>query len=181
MKQPTGAHRIALAAALLLPLNLLADTQIVTVFGELKSPTCDIRIDGGTSDSRVALPATTVAKLASTAMVDGTTPFVMTLSGCDTTNAVTPYFQNTQSTINAQGRLNNIAPTGAAQHVELQLLNSNASPINLSLDENSQNAAPATVPTGGTANFAFSIQYYATATASAGAVSSTLTYVLRYL
>ncbi|MFJ3372794.1 fimbrial protein [Pseudomonas sp. NPDC086251] len=166
---------------LLVPLVTMADTQTVTVMGELKTSTCEVRINGATADAIVALPPTTVAKLASVGNVDGKTGFTLNLTNCSSSGEVVPYFQNTQSTITPQGRLSNTASSNPANAVELQLLDSNSGVVNLSLDSSSQNAATPTAPTAGAVNFSFYIQYYATAAASAGAVSSALTYIINYL
>lgn len=180
MKRPIY-HRGGGLFALLLPLIAMADTQTVTVLGELKTSTCEVRINGANADASVVLPSTTVAKLSSAGDVDGKTSFTMNLSNCTTSGEVVPYFQNTQSTITAQGRLSNTASTHPASAVELQLLDSNSAVVNLSLDSSAQNAATPTTPTAGAVNFSFAIQYYATAAASAGAVSSALTYIINYL
>ncbi|WP_282318121.1 fimbrial protein [Pseudomonas sp. ITA] len=157
------------------------DTGTITINGALKSPTCDAGINSGAADSTITLPSVPTSSLSTTAQVAGKTPFTINLMGCDPAGSVYAYFQNNQATINAAGRLSNMAAAAPAQFVELQLLNATNTAVNLSGAALSQNTGSAKVDTTGSAILNFSIQYYATQQATAGSVSSTLTYVINYI
>lgn len=157
------------------------DTGTITINGALKSPTCDAKVNNGAADGTVTLPTVATSLLASAAQVAGNTPFTINLTGCDPTGSVSPYFHNNQATVNAAGRLSNMATTAPAQFVELQVLNAGNAVVNLNGTASAQNSGSAKVDATGAATLNFSIQYYATQQTTAGAVSSTLTYIINYI
>jgi major type 1 subunit fimbrin (pilin) len=174
--------RLLCLACLLLTRQVYADdTGTITINGELKSPTCDAKVNNGAADGTVTLPSVTSSLLASATQVAGNTPFSITLTGCNPAGSVYPYFQNNQATINTAGRLLNTATTAPAQFVELQLLNASHAVVNLSGAASAQNVGSSKVDATGAATLNFSIQYYARQPTTPGAVNSTLTYLINYI
>jgi major type 1 subunit fimbrin (pilin) len=174
--------RLMFLAGLLLTSQVYADDiGTITINGVLKSPTCDVKINNGAANGTVTLPSVTTSALASAAQVAGKTPFSLNLTGCNPAGSIYPYFQNNQTTVSANGRLLNTATLAPAAFVELQLLNANDGVVNLSAGAAAQNAGSSKVDATGAATLNFSIEYYALQQTTAGAVSSTLTYVINYL
>ena len=175
--------RLMSVACLLLTSQVYADDiGTITINGALKSPTCDAKINNGAANGTVTLPSVTTSALASAAQVAGKTPFSLNLTGCDPAGSVHPYFQSNQATVSAtSGRLLNTATLAPAAFVELQLLNANDGVVNLSGGAAAQNAGESKVDATGAATLNFSIEYYAVQQTTAGAVSSTLTYVINYI
>ena len=77
----------------------------------------------------------------------------------------------------ADGNLKNA--TGTATGVEVQLLNSDFSNINLAGAAGSQNSAQATLSSGA-ATLNYYAQYYATAAAGAGSVATSVQFTMLY-
>lgn len=147
----------------------------VTITGKVVDQTCNV---GGTTGSyAVVLP--TVARTSLPAgQTNGDTKFTINLTSCPTGN-IGVYYDNTNPNINANGRLNNIAAGGS--NVEVQLLNSAKTPIDLTKDRTGQNLVTANVATAnGSANIDFFARYYANAAATIGNVTTTATYYVIY-
>ena len=128
----------------------------------------------------VTLPTVGAGSLGTTAgSVAGTTPFNIALSACTATGTVKAYFEP-GSTINAAGRLNNTIATGSggAAGVDLQVLNSGQTAINLNTQTGTTTATIAT----NAATLNYFVQYYNTTAAAVtpGTVSSTVNYTIQY-
>lgn len=150
----------------------------VTITGKVVDQTCTV---GGTAGNyTVVLPTVGKSTLATAGTTNGDTKFTINLTNCPTGN-VGVYYDNTNANINAGGRLNNTVTTGGATNVNVQLLNSAKTVIDLTKDRSGQNLVTANVATAnGSANIDFFARYYATGTATAGDVSTTATYYVVY-
>lgn len=147
----------------------------VTVTGKIVDQTCTV---GGTSgDYTVVLPTVAKSSLATVATTNGDTKFTINLTACPIGN-VGVYYDNTNPNTNTAGRLNN---TGSATNVNIQLLNSAKTIIDLSKDHTGQNIVTSNVATAnGSASLDFYARYYATGATTAGNVSTTATYYVVY-
>ena len=154
---------------------IAADGEI-TFIGNVTSATC--KINNGQPDFQVNLPTVSVQTLNASGRVAGRTPFTISLTECtDSLKTVGVYFEPGSYTSLQDNRLiNSVNPDS---NVEIQLLNSNQSVINLSEGYGTQNGQ--TVPVNnGSANLTYFAEYYATGAASAGAVQSSTEYTIVY-
>lgn len=147
----------------------------VTITGKVVDQTCTL---GGTNGNyTVVLPTVGKSTLATSGTTTGDTKFTINLTSCPTGN-IAVYYDNTNANINTAGRLNNAATSNAATNVNVELLNSAKTPINLTKDRGTQGALA--VASTGSANIDFFARYYATGAATAGDVSTTATYYVVY-
>lgn len=154
-----------------------ASDGTINFTGTIASQTCTVSVNGAGSTATVTLPKVAAGVLNTAGAVAGNTRFTLALSDCSaTTGDVYAYFEQGAG-VNANGRLTN---TGTAKGVDLQLLDNNNKAINAGSSE--QSTAPATVAlTAGAGTLSYSAEYYATATAEAGTVASTVNYSINYL
>lgn len=167
--------------AALAPQAAKATDGTITFNGQISSNTCSIAstsVGGsGTASFTVTLPTVAAGALGTSAGTSaGTTPFSINLTGCTGTGNVSAYFEP-GSTITAAGRLKVTGATG----VDLQLLNSGQTAINLSTQAGTTSASIAT----GSADLKYFVQYYNNGTGTggkvtAGAVASTVNYTIQY-
>lgn len=157
---------------------LAAADGTVTITGKIVDQTCTL---GGTSGNyTVVLPTVGKATLGASGTTNGDTKFTINLTNCPTGN-IGIYYDNTNANVNAAGRLNNTATTGAATKVDIQLLNSNKVAIDLTKDRTAQNIQSTNVATnGGSAAIDFYARYFATAAATAGDITTSATYYVVY-
>lgn len=128
----------------------------------------------------VTLPLQRTATLSSAGLVAGKTRFRISIENCTADNFL--YFQNDQETVNSAGRLINTAHSETqigAENVELQLLNADSSPVDLTAEAGLQNIGAATPGNSkGTYDFDLFVQYYSTGVATSGEVGSSLTFLV---
>ncbi len=158
----------------------LADRANFVVKGTITGATCTVVLENG---GLVTLPSQQAGNLAAPDSVAGQTPFRISVDGCAT--AVSLYFQNDQTTISPSGRLINTVAPGAengAENVELEILNSAGTALNLAGIQDAQGISP---PTAGSsadrADFDFFVRYYSNGAATAGKVKSSLTFLVESL
>jgi len=148
--------------------------------GEVSDQTCEVTVN---SDSApvVLLPTAAVSSLTTAGDVAGTTSFEIALSGCTTateaTTINTVFSGNLVDTANA-GTLTN---TGTATNVNLQLLDTTSSAIDLSSTWTSTNNELGLAVGDESASATFYVQYYATGQAVAGTVAGSVEYAVSYL
>ncbi|MEA5670483.1 fimbrial protein [Pseudomonas sp. MH2] len=152
-----------------------ADHGEISFQGRVLAPTCII--NGGDGNLPVTLPDVNAAKLVRPGDVEGETPFVLQLTGCTHVGQVSTYFEPGAS-VSDQGRL--IVDAGGSENVELQLLNSAKSVMNLAAAKGSQNSQQVTL-VDGNATLRYYAQYYSTGRTTPGLVSSRIRYSLDYL
>jgi major type 1 subunit fimbrin (pilin) len=148
----------------------------ITITGNVNSSTCKINGVNSPAAINVTLPTVSTTSLNAAAAVAGRTPFSIALSGCGALTKATTFFEP-GPTVMADGNLKNA--TGTATGVEVQLLNSDFSNINLAGAAGSQNSAQATLSSGA-ATLNYYAQYYATAAAGAGSVATSVQYTMLY-
>lgn len=163
-----------------------ASNGTINFNGTVTSQTCNATI-GSTATGQAAtltLPAVQASALATAANTTGQTSFNISVTGCATSNpagagTVKAFFER-GAAVDASGRLTNQTSTNAASNVSLQLLDgsNNNSPINIG--DVSQNSNGYVSIANGSATLPYAVRYYATGTATAGAVSSNVTYSLIY-
>lgn len=151
----------------------------ITFNGEVTDKTCAVQASTS-KDFAVTLPTVSATSLAAAGQVAGRTSFSINLSACSAGNVAT-YFEPGPTV--ALGRLKNMAATSAAKNVDLQLLNDSASPLtiaNVSPGGLQAGSSWVAVPAGGGTNLNYFVEYYATAPAVAGAVTSSVKYTIIY-
>jgi len=169
-------HKINLIAALMLaaaPLAANAADGTITFNGKVTDKTCTISTPGG-KDFAVTLPTVSKNTLATTGAVAGRTPFAINLTKCSAGNVAT-YFEPGSTVDFNSGRLVNQASANAATNVQLHL------PIKAAGAGLAQtNSQWVTVGTDGSADLNYYAEYYATAAATPGDVTSSVKYTIIY-
>jgi major type 1 subunit fimbrin (pilin) len=170
----------ACGAAALFSTSVAASDGTITITGKVVANTCAFSVNGGSASNTVQLPVVFTTALNAAGSVAGNTPFTIKVSGCDP-NLTSVQEQFGGSNINAaDGNLKNIAtataPQTVAGNVEVQLLSGTGTAINLNTNSNS----PVGTLSSGGVTLSYQAQYYATAAATAGLVSTTVTYTTQY-
>lgn len=171
----TSALIAAFAVAAIAPAAHAADGTI-NITGTINSSTC--KINGANSPATVAVTLPTVSTTALNAVgsVAGRTAFNLALTGCGALTKATTFFEP-GPTVQADGNLKNAS--GTATGVEVQLLNNDFSAIALNGSASAQNSQSVTLASGaGTLNYY--AQYFATAAAGAGTVSTSVQFSMIY-
>ncbi|MFV7425503.1 fimbrial protein [Stenotrophomonas geniculata] len=167
------------------PLMAVAADGTITFNGKVVDKTCTISTLGG-KDFSVTLPMVPRTVLASAGAVAGRTPFAINLTKCSTGNVATSFEPGSSIDFNTGRLLNHAsanAAANAAANVQLQLLGSN----NQVLPIRAAGAGPAqtnsqwvAVGTDGSAGLSYYAEYYTTAAATPGAVTSSVKYTIIY-
>ncbi|GHD69943.1 fimbrial protein [Jeongeupia chitinilytica] len=155
-----------------------ASDGTITINGELTAQTCTISGNGQGNNFTVTLPKVATSVLAAAGSTAGATGFNIALTNCTpATGNVRTFFEYGSNTL-ADGNLKNA--TGTATLVEVQLLNGDMSPIDMSKADGAQNSKIVAINSGA-ANLPYAAQYNSPAGgATAGTVSTTTTYSLSY-
>lgn len=165
-------QRIALAAAaVLLTSAAQASDGTVTFNGSLVNSTCTIT---GGGNQTVTLPTLSTATLASAGATAGDTLFNIALTGCTATSA-NAYFEAGANTDASTGRLKT-----NATNLQIQLLNSTGSVINVAGASTAAQNTTAVNVSSGSGQQSFIARYYATGATVPGAVTSSVTYSMVY-
>lgn len=170
---------LAVSAATVSSFSAQAADGTITFNGKVTDQTCTISTPGG-KDFTVTLPTVSSSTLASQSATAGRTPFSINLTQCSEGQVAT-YFEPGATVDFNTGRLNNQAQTDAATNVKIQLLGSNNQflPILGSTGEQA-NSQWVTVANDGVADLNYYAEYYATAAAGAGDVTSNVQYTIIY-
>ncbi|HIF9226740.1 TPA: fimbrial protein [Photobacterium damselae] len=150
----------------------------IDITGLVTDKTCDISINGGTSDASIVLPTVSTTALATAGEVAGSTQFNMELSNCSADQDVRAYFESNNVDATT-GYLSNLSPalSGGADNVQVQIANKNMEAIDL----RDQTGNMWETISNGSALLPYNAQYVAVNGAStAGDVSTTLVYSLEY-
>lgn len=151
---------------------------VITFTGNVTAQTCTINGSAAARNFTVALPKVSKASLGANGATAGRTPFAITLSACDpATGTVHAFFEAGPTVDAASGRLNLVG--GGAGNVQIELLNSDMSPIKAGFADASQNSKAVTLATGA-GTLSYYAQYVATGVATAGAANSNVTYTIAY-
>lgn len=178
-----------IAVAALVAVSTLSTVQAagngtINFTGAVNSQTCNATVNGatGATAAAVTLPTVQVNVLSAAGSVAGQTSFNVGVSGCATTNptgagTVKAYFEKGPN-VDTNGRLINTT-AGGASNVVLQLVDGTGNTV-INAGDISQNTGNFVTITGGNATLPYSVRYYATGAATAGAVTSSVTYSLIY-
>ena len=159
-----------------------ASSGTISFTGSVNAETCAAVVNNSSADATVTLPAVPASSLSAAGATAGSTAFTINLTGCDAANTKTRAYFEAGGQVNSTGRLNNSAASGAT-NVELELLDvdDNNSAI-VAGDYASQSTTGTTVDaSSGTGTLNYAVRYYATGVATAGAVTSSVTYSIIYL
>ncbi|ABI39309.1 Fimbrial protein [Shewanella sp. MR-4] len=160
-----------------------ASTGTITFNGEVTSSTCTVKVNGTSADAVVTLPTVSTSDLAADTVVAGRTTFTINLSECTldaNQSQVVAFFESGTNVVATTGRLKN---NGTAGNVSLQLLDAVNSSVIKAGDEGQKTSNTATTVAGdGTAILPYAVEYYAEgAAATAGTVTSSVTYSIHYM
>lgn len=177
MKKVLATALVAtLGFAALAPNQASAADGTINITGTVNSSSC--KINGGSSPVtvNVALPTVSTTSLSAAGQTAGRTAFALNLTGCGSLTKAQTFFEP-GPTIMADGNLKNAS--GTATGVEVQLLNSDFSAINLAGTSGSQSSQQINLASGA-GNLNYYAQYFATAAAAAGTVSTTVQFTMQY-
>lgn len=173
--------------ALISALSLMAITQVnaadgtLIIDGEVVGQSC--KIINPTGDTlTVTMNKVGVASLKAAGDTAIRTAFQIVLQDCPAGKVATYFEPDENMADGTDGRLKNIATTGAAKNVDVQLLGNNFKAINLlQLTNGAQtNSQWVDVNSTGGATLSYWTQYYATGVAEAGKVHSKIKYTIVY-
>ncbi len=181
-----------LTTAMALPLAGEASDGTITFNGAVVASTCTVSLNGGAADGTVTLPTVDRASLGNGTtekQTGGGTFFNMTVGACTGTGNVSIYFEAGPTVDQATGGLINTATSGS--NVEVNLYNASGAavvgtqilPGSFAPSANQPATLLQSAATGGGVTQWFYAGYStagANAAASAGAVSTTVTYSLIY-
>jgi major type 1 subunit fimbrin (pilin) len=176
-------HLLALALASV-PMLALAQAGPNTIHfqGEVSDQTCKVTVNGSAANPTVLLPTVPSAALATAGSTAGQTTFTVAVNECmapvSTTQAVSTIFVGNQVTAGG-----NLANTGTATNVALQLLDPAASGTPFDLSAAGGVRAPGLVLADGdtSASHDFAVQYITEAGgATPGSVLASVQYSVSY-
>jgi major type 1 subunit fimbrin (pilin) len=152
--------------------RVVANSCVITVTGGSASAA------GGAASGAVTLPTVYTTDFSGAGSVTGSTPFTVSLTGCDPSFTSAQTLWNAGSNLSASGgRLKN----GAGSNVDVQLLNASNVAMDLSKGTATAQNSPSVGFTSGSATLSYSAQYYATAAATtAGAVNTSVQFTMVY-
>lgn len=157
-----------------------ADSGTITITGKVMNSTCNVTGNGGSSDFTVALPPVAATALNGAGVTAGQQKFSLNLSGCPTTPSGIKVGTQFYSSSANNGQLSNTVGPGYAGNVAVQLLDSSNNPITVGGSATGAAVTDQTTLSGASATLAYTAQYYATGTATAGSVQTTVQYVINY-
>ncbi|MET2950084.1 fimbrial protein [Vibrio owensii] len=157
---------------------LAASANTITFQGEVTDETCTVAVNGESASPVVLLETVSKSQLTNNGDTAGGADFDISISGCTGDVAGVPnistVFVGNQVTGNG-----NLGNTGSATNVEIQILDTSGSAIDLTGGfKGSNDLALAAGETSSTATY--SAQYYATGAATAGTVNASLQYAVSY-
>ncbi|GAB1438357.1 fimbrial protein [Providencia sp.] len=158
----------------------LSSDGTITINGKVTDTTCNISVNGGNASNTVTLPTVSASALAAVGATATPTPFTIVLSGCtgQAQNSASTFFESGINVDANSGRLNNVSTDQPAGNVQVQLLNKNRGVINIgsALEQGdiwTDFTADSTIMT-------YIAQYYATDAATAGNLTTSVTYSVVY-
>lgn len=174
-KRNTFAIAVAICG-LCLGNSAYASDGTITFTGAISAATCTVKLNGGSASGTVTLPSVSNTILASGGAVAGATAFAINLSSCTTGKTVNAFFEAGTTVDLVTGSLIN---SGTASNVEVQVLTGAAAPISIgSVAQAADTGINTTASPSGTLNYI--ARYYATGVATAGTVSTSVTYSITY-
>ncbi|WP_283147471.1 fimbrial protein [Silvimonas soli] len=171
----------ALIIGMGLSAGAFASDGTITINGALTAQTCTIVGNNQGSDFTVTLPKISTAALSAAGSNAGAVPFSIVLSNCmPVTGTVATYFEYGANTL-ADGNLKNAVGGQYATNVEVQLLNNDMSPIDVSKGSVVAQGSTIKFITAGGATLPYVARYASPlGGATAGDVNTTVTYSMNY-
>ena len=171
---------IASGIAMVLTQPAFADSaNTITFKGEVTEQTCEVTVNGVNARPVVLLPSVAKSELAAAASSAGLTTFTLGVTGCTTdTDALDIKTVFIANNMTDRG---NLANTGSAQNVELQLMTDSAGTTAIDLRD-AQPVGGISVAAGQTSGeHDYAVQYFSPAGgATAGTVVSAVQYAITY-
>ena len=174
-------NKIILLSLIPLSSAIYAADGEITITGRVLDTTCTL--GGSSGDYTVTLP--TVGKTALSAANDtaGDTVFTIVLTTCPVSTGISAFFDNTIVEVNDAGRLKNMATSDKAENVDIELLNSARTAMDLkrgtAVAQLSTKLPSATASSN--INLEYTARYYATAAVTQGGdVSTRAVYTIIY-
>ena len=167
---------LVITGALFSASAVAASDNTINFQGEVADETCSISVNGNAASPVVLMPTVSKADLAASGDVAGQTAFTVGLTGCTGNSAkkISTVFVGNNVTANV-----NLANTGTAQNVEVQLVDSKDAVINLTGGYTGD--GDLTLAADETESSAtYNAQYYANGVAAAGTVAASLQYAVTY-
>jgi major type 1 subunit fimbrin (pilin) len=175
MKHKLLSAFVLAATAMVAQVASAADGTI-TFTGSITDTTCSIN-GGATGSFAVVLPQVSTSSMAGVNVTSGRTPFKIALTGCTVqAGKVHAYFESGAAVDTVTGNLKN---TGAAQGVQIRLLNADESKINVGNADAAQNSQVADL-VAGAATLPYFAEYVRTGDITAGSVNSAVMYSIVY-
>jgi major type 1 subunit fimbrin (pilin) len=152
---------------------------VLTINGELVANTCTVSGNGQGNNFTVTLPTLSASELSAAGSYAGSTGFNIALTNCTpATGNVRTFWEYGSNTL-ADG---NLKSNGTATNVEVQLVdyNNGQKTIDVSKADGAQNSQTVAI-SGGNASLQYAAQYYSPAgSATAGNVTTNVTYSMSY-
>ncbi|WP_249226345.1 fimbrial protein [Entomohabitans teleogrylli] len=179
MMNRTSLLAMVIGAGFTVP--VLAYDGMIQFNGNITDNTCEISINGGGSTETVNLPRIPASALNSAGVTDGETPFTIALNNCSGSTLVSAYtyFEGGTYVDLATGRLNTASVGGAAENVQIELLDNTSQAIVVG-DQNSQSSRLIDISSG-SGSMDYIARYYASDAVTAGTVYTSVNYSIIYL
>lgn len=175
MKKTVLVSMLSLAA--LVPVLAQAADGTVNFNGEVVGQTCVI--NGGTPNLSVTLPKVSTSALATAGATAGTSPNVIfNLTACSAGN-VRAFFEAGPNVDQTTGRLKIATGSGQATNVQIGLLNTDGTKVTMGAASGAQGTTYVPI-SGGAATLTYMSQYVATAAATSGKTTTSVTYSIEY-
>ncbi|MTD28727.1 fimbrial protein [Erwinia sorbitola] len=166
----------SLAAVIAIPASAIAAADgTITFTGEITNTTCAISVNGSASaNTAVTFDPVSATSLTTNGAVGAEKPITMSLTDCQNpTENVRAVFDSAHT----DPTTGNLANTGTAGNVQVQLLDSTRSAINLN---NPQSSGPSFNIVDGKASLHYYARYFATDQVTGGDVNTLVNYSLSY-
>lgn len=169
----------ATAAGLVSVAPAFAADGTITVTGTVAANTCRIAGTSGTNVN-VALPSVPTTALAAAGETAATTPFAINVSGCTGGTSAQAFFEPSASIDPTTHGLRNSTAAGSASNVQVKLLNSDLTQIQLAGVRGAQASQSVVTDTNGAGTLNYYAQYYATGAATPGSVNTSVQFTMVY-
>ncbi len=163
-----------------------AGTGTIDIEGGVSDTTCTVTVNNTTGgNATVVLPVVRPGALDAPGKTAGRAFLNFELTGCASAATLAStarvYFLASQD-INSAGRLSNTTTTNGVQNVDIEVLNSDLSSINLTNTSPQHTTVANITGTSGTAKASIRhyVQYYATGQATPGRLTANLEYNIEY-
>lgn len=161
--------------------SINASTGKISFMGRIVDPSCSVTT-ANSSQLNIILPKVSEQKLNASNKTADRTPFTINLNNCQG-QQVDIQFEVVTGTDTASGRISNQSTAkNAAKNVDIQLVSDNGQPIRTKLNEASydQNLTQKVNIKNKNTVLNYAAEYYATGTATPGAIASGALYTIIY-